>query len=77
MYYQFTIKMNGSGDNVEQAWREAIEYVRSHDDHDNLDREDIEAAYTALYGPPDDQDREEGLWSHCCAYVQGIDDNMC
>ena len=24
--YQFTIKINGSGDSVEQAWRDATEY---------------------------------------------------
>ncbi len=24
--YQFTIKINGSGDNVEQAWRDATEH---------------------------------------------------
>jgi len=24
--YQFTIKINGSGDSVEEAWRDAIEY---------------------------------------------------
>jgi hypothetical protein len=38
-------------------------------DDDTLDQDDLEAAYTALYGAPDDRDREEGLWSLCCAAV--------
>ena len=49
---------------------EAIEWVETRDeqDHESIDDDDLEAAYAALYGrPAEDQDREEGLWSHCCA----------
>jgi len=50
--------------------RDARAWVREHNDNDVLDQDELEAAYTALYGcEPDDQDREEGLWSHCCAAV--------
>jgi hypothetical protein len=48
--------------------QEAIQFVRDHSDQDNLADDDLAPVYTALYGrEPDDQDREEGLWSHCCA----------
>jgi hypothetical protein len=50
--------------------REAIKWVKAHDDDDNLDPQALEEAFLAIYGrPPDDQDREEGLWSHLCAAV--------
>jgi hypothetical protein len=50
---------------------EAIAWVRCHDDDDTLDDDELEEAYEALYGcPSDDQDRIEGLWSHCCAAVE-------
>ena len=49
---------------------EAIEWVREHDDQDELDNDELDAAFTAIYGrAPDDQDREEGLWSHCCVVL--------
>ncbi|TET51334.1 MAG: hypothetical protein E3J64_07040 [Anaerolineales bacterium] len=48
---------------------EAIMWVREHDDDDDLDDDELVEAYTALYGaPPDDYDRQVGLWSHCCAH---------
>lgn len=47
---------------------EAIEWVREHDDSDEIDPLELEAAFLALYGrPADDTDRAQGLWSHCCA----------
>jgi hypothetical protein len=47
---------------------EAIEFVRSHSDDEQLDIDDVESAFVALFDrEPDDQDRNEGLWSHCCA----------
>lgn len=49
--------------------RQAIAYVRSHDD-ETAEETEVGAVFAALYErPPDDQDRQEGLWSHCCAYV--------
>jgi len=51
--------------------QQAIEWVREQTDEDPLDEDELEAAYAALYGmPADDQDREEGLWSHCCAAAE-------
>ena len=42
---------------------EATQWVLAHEDGDEL-----EAAFTAIFErPADDQDREEGLWSHLCA----------
>lgn len=55
--------------------QEAIEWVKTHSDQDDLDREELESAYKSLYGvAADDTDREEGLWSHCCAAVAGDED---
>ena len=49
--------------------QQAIQYVRSHDD-ESADADDLDEVFAALYDRrPDDQDRREGLWSHCCAYV--------
>lgn len=49
---------------------EAIEYVRNHDDDDEIDDRQLEAVFATLFGrPADDQDRREGLWSHVCAAV--------
>jgi len=54
--------------------QQAIDYVRDHEDCDDLDPEDIRAAYVALYGnEPDSEDEAEGLWSHCCAAVETVD----
>ena len=53
---------------------EAKQWVREHDDQDQLDDDELEAAFAALYGcPSDETDREEGLWSHCCAAVPDAD----
>jgi hypothetical protein len=49
---------------------EAREWVRSHDDSDSSDDDQLPEVFVALYGrEPDEQDIEEGLWSHCCAAV--------
>jgi hypothetical protein len=51
--------------------RQAEAWVRSQHDDDELDNDELEAAFRAIYGrAPDDQDREEGLWSHLCAAVE-------
>ena len=51
--------------------REAIEWVRSHDDSDSLDDAELSAAFAAIYGrEPDRDDQAEGLWSHCCAAAE-------
>ena len=47
---------------------EATKWVLAHEDGDELDGDELEAAFEAIFGrPADDQDREEGLWSHLCA----------
>ena len=51
--------------------RQAIKYVRSHTDDDDLDDAELAEDFEALYGrKPDSEDRREGLWSHCCASIQ-------
>ena len=48
--------------------KQALNFVESHDDSDTLDRDDLIAAFTALYDrEPNEYDIAEGLWSHCCA----------
>jgi len=50
---------------------EAIQWVRSHGDMDDPTDGDLDVVFRALYGrEPDETDREEGLWSHCCAAVE-------
>jgi hypothetical protein len=47
--------------------QEAIEYVASHNDDDELSLEDLREVFEALYDrEPDETDEEQGLWSHCC-----------
>lgn len=47
---------------------QAIEWVRDHADEDNLNPDELDTVFFALFGrEPDKRDREEGLWSHCCA----------
>lgn len=44
---------------------EAKEYVADHSDEDDLDEDDLEHAFAAIFGRrADDKDRSEGLWSH-------------
>ena len=48
---------------------EAKRYVRTHTD-DSADADDLPAVFAAIFErQPDQQDRREGLWSHCCAAV--------
>lgn len=50
---------------------QAVEYVRDHSDNDTLDDDEVREVYAALYGcDPDEQDEDEGLWSHCCAAAE-------
>ena len=47
---------------------EAIEWVYAQDESEEVDQDQLETAFTALYGvSPDDEDRLAGLWSLCCA----------
>jgi hypothetical protein len=49
---------------------EATAWVLSHSDDDNLDEQQLEAAFAAIFErPATDEDREQGLWSHLCAAV--------
>ncbi len=46
---------------------QAIEWVYDQDEHGEVDQDQLEAAFLALYGrPADDEDRQNGLWSLCC-----------
>lgn len=48
--------------------QEAMRYVAEHDDNDDVDAENLEHVFAALFGRrATDKDRAEGLWSHCCA----------
>lgn len=47
-------------------WTEARAkaWVAAHDDSDELDDDELEAAFRAIFDrDPDDEDREQGLWS--------------
>lgn len=51
--------------------QEAVEWVRTRDDQEQLDENDLREAFHALYGRwPDAQDEEEGVFSHVCAAAQ-------
>jgi hypothetical protein len=51
---------------------QAEKWVRNHTDSDDLDESDLESAFAAIFErPADDEDREQGLWSHLCAGVAG------
>jgi hypothetical protein len=54
--------------------QEAVEWVRGHGDDDQLDEDEIEDAFCAIFGrSADDDDRKEGLWNHLCAAVKQTD----
>lgn len=47
---------------------EATEWVYSQDESGEVDQDQLEAAFAALYSrPADDDDRQNGLWSLCCS----------
>jgi len=47
---------------------QAAQWVQDHDDDDELDDGELDAAFAALYErEPDDEDRRVGLWSLLCA----------
>lgn len=49
---------------------QAEQWVRDHSDSDEMSDEDCEAAFAAIFErQADDEDREQGLWSHLCAAV--------
>ena len=51
--------------------REATQYVLDHADDDNLPDDEVEEVFRAIFGrEPDDQDYEEGLWSHILACAE-------
>ena len=55
------------------AEAEAITWVREQDEDSELDQQELEAAFHALYGrEPDADDRQAGLWSLCCAATPGM-----
>lgn len=55
---------------TEMTAAEAKQWVLSHGDGDDLDEAELEAAFTAIFErAPDDEEREQGLWSHLCAAV--------
>jgi hypothetical protein len=51
--------------------KQAEQWVRNHDDNSELDAEELEQAFRAIFArEPDNEDREQGLWSHLCAAVE-------
>jgi hypothetical protein len=49
---------------------QAREYVAEHNDDGDLDEDDLEHAFAAIFGRRvNDEDRNEGLWSHLCAAI--------
>ena len=47
---------------------QATEWVYDQDESCDIDQDQLEAAFGALYGrTPNDDDRHAGLWSLCCA----------
>lgn len=51
-----------------------LEYVVSHSDDDELEHDDLVAAFRGLYGrPPEADDGDDSdLWSLCCAAVRTL-----
>lgn len=50
--------------------QQAIEWVKNHSDDDTLNDDELEAAFLAIFErAADDDDREQGLWSHLCASI--------
>ena len=51
---------------------EATEWVYDQDEEQEIDADDLEAAFAALYGrPSDEEDCQNGLWSLCCCATPG------
>ena len=56
--------------------QQAVDFVSEHSDDDDLDKADIDAAFTAIFErDPDDEDRDNGLWSMMVAATN--DDPAC
>ena len=56
--------------------QQAAAFVADHSDDDDLDQADIDAAFTAIFErEPDDEDRDNGLWSMMVAATN--DDPAC
>lgn len=52
---------------VRMTEEQAREYIAEHDDSDDLDADDLEHAFAAIFGRrASDWDRAEGLWSILC-----------
>ena len=66
------MKRESSMKNKTMTEAEATEWVYAQDESDpSLPQDELEAAFAALYGrPADDEDRQSGLWSLCCAATQ-------
>jgi hypothetical protein len=44
--------------------QQAIDFVAQHSEDDEIDKDDMVAAFIAVFDrDPDDEDRENGLWS--------------
>lgn len=52
--------------------KEARNFVLRAGEGDDLDADDVEAAWFAIFErEPDARDRAEGLWNHLCAACEG------
>ena len=59
---------NYERDEMMMTKQQATEWVYSRDDQDDLDQDDLTAAFVALYGhEPADADERRDMWSLCCA----------
>jgi hypothetical protein len=46
------------------TYDDAREFIHTHADDDNLDQADVNEAFIVIFGrSPDDEDRENGMWS--------------
>ena len=56
---------------------EAEEIVRTNNDDMELDRDELDAIFVAIFErKPTAQDRREGVWSHCCSAFSEYGDDF-
>lgn len=55
--------------------QEAIDWVNSHDDNSDLDRDELDAAFEALLGRPADDDESVcDRWTNCVMFAEDDDE---
>ena len=67
---QWLAELLGCPPTTRMTEEQAKEWVLEHTDDDELDADDLEHAFAAVYSRrADDQERAEGLWSHLNAVI--------